>query len=327
MKHGSLFSGIGGFDLAAHWMGWENIFHCEWMEFPRKVLDYYFPEADSHVDICKTDFRKYEGKVDIITGGFPCQPFSMAGKRKGTDDERYLWDEMLRTICEVKPKYVIAENVFGLTNIEGGLVFEKVWSDLEAQGYEVQPFVIPSAGKNAPHRRDRIWIIAYRSGLRFDTRRSEQSLSGNRTNGNEGIATDTNVSSKRSPGKSGSTEIERSDKNLFTGKWESKTEFNNRPSSISQNATDTTSIRRTNALAKRKLGRKRSRVGNKPPTWDTFPSESPICGGNDGLPTELDGITFSKWRNQSIKGYGNAIVPQVALEIFKVIQEIDNQLL
>jgi DNA (cytosine-5)-methyltransferase 1 len=279
MKHGSLFSGIGGFDLAAHWMGWENAFHCEWMEFPRKVLDYYFPEADSHVDICKTDFRKYEGKVDIITGGFPCQPFSMAGKRKGTEDERYLWDEMLRTICEVKPKYVIAENVFGLTNIEGGLVFEKVWSDLENQGYEVQPFVIPSASKNAPHRRDRIWIIAYRSGLRFDTRRSEQSLSGNRTNGNEGIAT------------------------------------------------DTTNFRRKNALANRKLERRRSRVGNKPPTWNAFPSESPICGGNDGLPTELDGITFSKWRNQSIKGYGNAIVPQVALEIFKVIQEIDNQLL
>ena len=134
MKHGSLFSGIGGFDLAAHWMGWKNAFHCEWMEFPRKVLDYYFPEADSHVDICKTDFKKYEGNVDIITGGFPCQPFSMAGKRKGSEDERYLWHEMLRTIQEVKPKYVIAENVLGLTNIEDGLVFEQVWSDLEVAG-------------------------------------------------------------------------------------------------------------------------------------------------------------------------------------------------
>jgi DNA (cytosine-5)-methyltransferase 1 len=91
MKHGSLFSGIGGFDLAAEWMGWKNVFHCEWMEFPRKVLDYYFPNADSHIDICKTDFKKYANKIDILTGGFPCQPFSMAGKRKGTDDERYLW--------------------------------------------------------------------------------------------------------------------------------------------------------------------------------------------------------------------------------------------
>jgi site-specific DNA-cytosine methylase len=158
MKHGSLFSGIGGFDLAAHWMGWENAFHCEWMEFPRKVLDYYFPEADSHVDICKTDFKKYEGNVDIITGGFPCQPFSMAGKRKGSEDERYLWHEMLRAIQEVKPKYVIAENVLGITNIDGGLVFEQVCLDLEVEGYEVQPFIIPAAAKNAPHRRDRCWL-------------------------------------------------------------------------------------------------------------------------------------------------------------------------
>jgi DNA (cytosine-5)-methyltransferase 1 len=162
MRHGSLFSGIGGFDLAAEWMGWENVFHCEWMEFPRKVLDYYFPNADSHIDICKTDFKKYEGTIDIITGGFPCQPFSTAGKRKGTDDERYLWGEMLRAIQEIKPKFVIAENVFGITSIDNGLVFEQVCIDLENEGYEVQPFIIPAAAKNAPHRRYRVWFIGIR---------------------------------------------------------------------------------------------------------------------------------------------------------------------
>ena len=308
MKHGSLFSGIGGFDLAAHWMGWENAFHCEWMEFPRKVLDYYFPEADSHVDICKTDFKKYEGNVDIITGGFPCQPFSMAGKRKGSEDERYLWHEMLRAIQEVKPKYVIAENVLGLTNIEDGLVFEQVWSDLEVAGYEVQPFVLPAASKGAPHQRQRIWIIAYRSGLRFNPGRSEQSLSGNSSNGNEGNATDTNC--------------ERRNQNDRIGKSKQSNKI-----STKQNATNTKGIRRKDALAKRELGRQRLGFGDQPPTWDTFPSESPICGTDDGVPRELDGITFSKWRNQSIKGYGNAIVPQVALELFKVIQEIDNQLI
>jgi DNA (cytosine-5)-methyltransferase 1 len=161
MRHGSLFSGIGGFDLAAEWMGWENVFHCEWMEFPRKVLDYYFPNADSHIDICKTDFQKYANKIDILTGGFPCQPFSMAGKRKGTDDERYLWGEMLRAVQEIKPKFVIAENVFGITNIDGGMVFEQVCLDLETQGYEVQSFIIPAAAKNAPHRRDRVWFVAF----------------------------------------------------------------------------------------------------------------------------------------------------------------------
>jgi DNA (cytosine-5)-methyltransferase 1 len=165
MKHGSLFSGIGGFDLASEWMGWENVFHCEWMEFPRKVLDYYWPNADSHIDICKTDFKKYANKIDILTGGFPCQPFSMAGKRKGTEDERYLWGEMLRAVQEIKPKFVIAENVFGITNIDGGLVFEQVCLDLEIEGYEVQPFIIPACAKNAPHRRDRCWFIAFKNTL------------------------------------------------------------------------------------------------------------------------------------------------------------------
>jgi DNA (cytosine-5)-methyltransferase 1 len=147
MRHGSLFSGIGGFDLASEWMGWENVFHCEWMEFPRKVLDYYWPNADSHIDICKTDFTKYANKIDILTGGWPCQPFSHAGKRKSTKDERFLWHEMLRAIQEIKPKFVIGENVLGITNIDGGLVFEKVCVDLETEGYEVQPFVVPAASQ------------------------------------------------------------------------------------------------------------------------------------------------------------------------------------
>jgi DNA (cytosine-5)-methyltransferase 1 len=178
-----LFSGIGGFDLAAEWMGWENVFHCEWMEFPRKVLDYYFPNADSHIDICKTDFKKYEGTIDIITGGFPCQPFSSAGKRKGTDDERYLWGEMLRAVQEIKPKFVIAENVFGITNIDGGMVFEQVCLDLETEGYEVQPFIIPAAAKNAPHRRDRCWFI----GVKNATDTSSDGLNDQPTEENNAI--------------------------------------------------------------------------------------------------------------------------------------------
>jgi site-specific DNA-cytosine methylase len=108
----------------------------------------------------KLILQNMQTTIDILTGGFPCQPFSMAGKRKGTEDERYLWGEMLRAIQEIKPKFVIAENVFGITNIDGGLVFEQVCLDLEAEGYEVQPFIIPACAKNAPHRRDRCWFIA-----------------------------------------------------------------------------------------------------------------------------------------------------------------------
>ena len=159
MIHASLFSGIGGFDLAASIVGWQNKFHCEIDPFCQKVLQYHFPEAITLKDITKTDFRIYENTIDIISGGFPCQPFSQAGKRKGSNDSRYLWREMFRAICEIKPKYIIAENVYGLLNIEKGLVFQSVLTDLESQGYEVQSYIIPAAGKNAPHQRSRLFII------------------------------------------------------------------------------------------------------------------------------------------------------------------------
>ena len=161
MKHGSLFSGIGGFDLAAEWMGWDNVFHCEWEEFPRKILNYYWPNAISYGDITTTDFTVHRGKIDILTGGFPCQPYSAAGKRLGTEDDRHLWPEMLRAIREIKPRWVVGENVSGLLSWNEGVVFEEVQTDLEAEGYEVQSFVLPAASVGAPHRRDRVWIVAH----------------------------------------------------------------------------------------------------------------------------------------------------------------------
>jgi DNA (cytosine-5)-methyltransferase 1 len=164
MTHGSLFSGIGGFDLAAEWMGWENIFHCEWNPFGQKVLKYHFPNAISYEDITKTDFTIHRGRIDILTGGFPCQPYSMAGKRLGKEDERHLWPEMLRAIREIQPRWVVGENVFGLVNWSGGMVFHEVQADLEAEGYEVQPYVLPAVSVNAPHRRDRVWFVAYSNG-------------------------------------------------------------------------------------------------------------------------------------------------------------------
>jgi DNA (cytosine-5)-methyltransferase 1 len=168
MTHGSLFSGIGGFDLAAEWMGWENKFHCEWNEFGQKVLKYYWPESELFTDIIKSDFTKYANKIDVLTGGFPCQPYSTAGKRLGKEDERHLWPEMLRVIREVKPSWVVGENVLGLVNWNGGLVFHEVQTDLENEGYEVQPFLLPAAAVNAPHRRDRIWFVAYSNGRRLE---------------------------------------------------------------------------------------------------------------------------------------------------------------
>jgi len=119
MKHGSLFSGIGGFDLAAEWCGWENIFHCEWNPFGQKVLKHHFPNSISYNDITKTDFSIHRGNIDILTGGFPCQPYSTAGLRKGKADERHLFPEMLRAIKEIQPTWVIGENVRGLVSWGG----------------------------------------------------------------------------------------------------------------------------------------------------------------------------------------------------------------
>jgi DNA (cytosine-5)-methyltransferase 1 len=352
MRHGSLFSGIGGFDLAAEWMGWENVFHCEWMEFPRKVLDYHFPDADSHIDICKTDFKKYANKIDILTGGFPCQPFSLAGKRKGTDDERYLWGEMLRAIQEIKPKYVIAENVFGITNIDGGLVFQQVCLDLENEGYEVQPFVVPACAKNAPHRRDRCWFIALRERCKFgfESCTNKGYMCGQCEDGENYECWDaTNTKCEGLEGHNREREgcsINRSDKGLFIG---TETEFNatntngngcdqcngNNEVNTSQggfnalNDLDTITMH-TNCTMRegQHIGQKRegefnrSNSGNGINNFQNFPTQSPICGGDDGIPCQLDGITFPKWRAESIKGYGNAIVPQIAYQLFQIINDL-----
>lgn len=165
MKHISLFSGIGGFDLAAEWMGWENVAHCEWNPFGQKVLKYYWPNAISYHDITKTDFTIHRGNIDIITGGFPCQPYSLAGQRKGKEDERHLWPEMLRAIREVQPCWVVGENVRGLINWSGGLVFDEIQADLENEGYEVTPFLLPALGVGANNLRERIWFVAYSNSL------------------------------------------------------------------------------------------------------------------------------------------------------------------
>lgn len=160
MKLLDLFAGIGGFSLAAHWMGWETAAFVEKEAFPQKVLAKNFPGVPIYGDIFEFDGRPFRGTVDIVTGGFPCQPFSAAGKRKGRADERHLFPEMLRVIREVKPLWVVAENVRGLLSIENGAVFAEVVTSLESEGYEVVTFCIPASAVEAPHRRDRLWIVA-----------------------------------------------------------------------------------------------------------------------------------------------------------------------
>jgi DNA (cytosine-5)-methyltransferase 1 len=289
MTHASLFSGIGGFDLAAEWMGWENLFHCEWNPFGQQVLKHHFPKSISYNDITKTDFSIHRGSIDILTGGFPCQPYSSAGKRLGKEDERHLFPEMLRTIEEVEPTWVVGENVLGIVNWGGGLVFEEVQTDLENKGYEVQAYILPACGKNAPHKRERTWFIAH------------SKLHKNKHTNNGG--------SKQEEGNIW-RENERNVSNTYNS------------NGITTNS-NSTRVYKQHIASESNKENKFSRSSFERRDFSRFPSKPPICGGDDGISRELDRITFSKWRNESLKAYGNAIVPQVAYEIFKAIEKFE----
>jgi len=163
MKHLDLFSGIGGFALSARWAGIETVGFCEIEEFPRKVLRKNFPGVPIHHDIKELDGSEYEG-IDIITGGYPCQPFSRAGKQKGTEDDRHLWPEMLRVIKQARPSWVICENV---TDHEY-MGLDKVLTDLESEGYATRPLIIPAGALQQDHARERLWIVAYAERTRAE---------------------------------------------------------------------------------------------------------------------------------------------------------------
>jgi DNA (cytosine-5)-methyltransferase 1 len=160
-----LFSGLGGFSLGLERTGhFKTIAFCDNDKFSKLILDKHWKGVKIYDNVKEITKEKFVADgiqfPDIITGGFPCQPFSVAGKQKGTSDDRHLWPEMFRIIKAFKPRYVIGENVRGIINIQDGVVFETVCTDLESEGYEVQPFIIPAAGVGAPHRRERVWIIA-----------------------------------------------------------------------------------------------------------------------------------------------------------------------
>lgn len=352
MQHISLFSGIGGFDLASEWMGWTNVASCEINPFGRKVLDYYWPNAYHHDDIHtltkellieKSNWNEQE--PTILTGGFPCQPYSTAGKRLGKEDERHLWPEMLRVIRFVRPRWIVGENVRGIISWSDGLVFDEVQADLEAEGYEVWPYILPACGVNAPHRRDRVWFVAH-SNERNDGRstREDEGKSGEervqeRNEVRQSVessevqrnATNSNKCTTKSSRKSRKTQSEWSKNNDEQSCWRGEAEQYIGCGDVLRNATNTDSANNKAQPQKRVLGQadKRRKAGRFVngytwTQWDDFPTQSPICGGDDGLPTELDGITFPKWRNESIKASGNAIVPQVVLQIFKTIEQFES---
>lgn len=430
MNHASLFSGIGGAEVAASMMGWQNLFHCEIQEFPRKVLDYWFPNSESYEDITKTDFTKWHGKVDVLTGGFPCQPFSLAGRRKGADDNRYLWPQMLRAIRQIHPTWVVGENVAGIKTMvesrqvtqmgrtdylfeenhlyreESRFTLDKICADLEAEGYSVQPIVIPACAIGAPHRRDRVWIIAHRSDPRAETVQQEgqdgicsarpsthTQCDGHSPQGHGNQRARAKKSKKRKNRPQSRSRRHGSGKTLahalqhrshqvhqdhqsqfpdgarsnsLGGQWSSSHSYGNGGKTLQPGeGTERTGCKRdvqpkerstspewtdrlsrlqrhdAHAISERLEGMYQS-WGEESERkcvwrdfarhceeghWKHFPTQSPVCRGNDGIPFDVDSLTisFPKWRQESIKAYGNAWVPQVAYEIFRAIEAEENK--
>lgn len=313
MTHASLFSGIGGFDLAAEWAGWTNAFNCEIDPFCRKILKYHFPDAEQYGDIRTADFAVWRDRIDVLTGGFPCQPFSLAGKRKGTEDDRYLWPEMLRVIRTVRPRWVVGENVYGIVNWSEGMVLDTVCSDLEAAGYEVQPYIISACGVGAPHRRDRCWFVAHRADAGPETMRERQ----DGVHAVEFVA-DADCDRRRVgayqpepvSGSCGTSDIGPFGQDgPVADTYGQRCHESQSPGQPSQ----TQERIAQNGNAKRRI-----------PNWNGFPTESPVCDRNDGFPGELAGLSFPAWCRESIKACGNAIVPQVALQIFETINKYEN---
>lgn len=336
MRHGSLFSGGGGFDLAAEMVGWENVFHCEKDTFCQIVLKHYWPDAETISDIKEFDGTRYRGAVDVISGGFPCQPFSTAGKRKGTEDDRYLWPEMLRVIREIEPRWVVGENVHGLINWNGGMVFEQVQLDLEAEGYDVATYVLPAAGINAPHQRYRVWIVAHNA--QHDAKRKTKDHTNTCRSGRAVTKSGRKVKVRRNNRKrkhlSRLCEAQLAQACTNTHllrckrlKCKDAKHPNQRREHAQYNLVQVgtyafnTNRKRSEAVAKiRKLEGRRFSLADTGKDWRDWPTQSPLCSGDDGLPDKLDGIAFRKWRRNSIKMFGNAIVPQIAERIFRTIK-------
>jgi DNA (cytosine-5)-methyltransferase 1 len=262
--HLDLFSGIGGFALAARWNGYRTVGFCDNEPYAKAVLKKHWPDVPCHKDIREVRGELYAG-VTLLTGGFPCQPFSVAGKQRGKDDNRYLWPEMLRVIQEAKPTWIIGENVAGIVN----LALDQVCADLEGQGYEVEPIIIPACAVDAPHRRDRVWIVAHAKNSNDTPSQS----AGRREQGQLG------GSSCRARGQ----DVAHSNNKGLQGHWGSK-------------ECESKLFIRESSKAKQK-------------EWLPEPNVGRVA---HGVPNRV----------AKLRGLGNAIVPQVASEIIRCINQV-----
>jgi len=282
-----LFEGIGGFSLAARWAGWQTPVMVEWNPYCQAVLKKNFPDATIFSDVRNFDGRPYAGQIDIITGGFPCQPFSHAGKRGGTNDDRYLWPEMLRVIREVKPAWVVGENVAGLLSMDGGRVFAGILADLENAGYSTEIYLIPAIGVGAPHRRDRVWIASCNNSARFNQ--------------------------VKQPGEHAGTAKRARVQSEFSSK-----NFNPPNADVSR-------LEKRKGVAGNNREKCAPAFGNFwREHW--YEVATRICRVDDGIPGRLDGTgsvstKTKKGKAQRLEGLGNAIISEIAYLIFHAINQ------
>jgi len=338
MKQIELFAGIGGFGLAGEWAGIETVCQVEIDPFCQKVLEKNFPNAQRYSDIHTFDGAQYAGRVDIVSGGFPCQPFSHAGKRKGNDDDRALWPEMFRVIREVGPRWVVGENVAGLISMDGGRVLAGIIADLESVGYTVEIFTLPACATGAPHRRDRLWIIAHAAHIGA-CRRSSPICRADGGQDNERFSKFSNEDCATTGPQSPKCECSRSPRpgrNGFANEnYVASDAFNHTPTRQRQYSRSVVPIAESKGFAlgntkysagpnRQGLEKRESRPGNNgeerqaafgnPWGEHWLPVATRICGVHDGVPRKLD-------RSKRLKALGNAIVPQVAYQIFQAINE------
>lgn len=315
LTHLSLFSGIGGLDLAAEWAGFTTVGQCEWADYPTKVLEKHWPNVPRWRDIrtlTGESFYERTGMrtVDVISGGFPCQPFSVAGKRRGKEDDRYLWPEMLRVISELRPAWVVGENVAGIVN----MALDTVLSDMEGLGYAVQAFIIPACSVDAPHRRDRCAILAHADGGGQLHREPEKHpAEAGKYAQREPIGRSTNVAHAESIG----LQRERTRWEQIGGTRPEKAQPERRCDVLSDTDNRGRSVRRDGkfptveetAAGRTDHGRREAEYVS----GEWWPAEPNVGRVAHGVPSRVD----------RLKCLGNAVVPQQFYPIFQAIADIE----
>ena len=408
-KHASLCSGIGAAELAASWMGWKNEFSVEIDDFCNKVLKYHYPNAVHYGNIFEQDFREWRGRVDVLTAGFPCQVYSLAGKRLGDKDDRYLWPQVLRVIDEIRPTWFVGENVAGIlsmvltgeevkvgsytdvcgesyTMYETRQVYavEQIKRDLASIGYSLQPVVIPACAVGAPHRRDRVWFIATNTdGAGLPETRSEQpdgpivdGISGERDDKRYIKIPDWQNFPTQSPVRAkydGISNIvpryinqevydaikEYIRREDLPSVWKAfqkkeirekigrlyeipepgilleilqRTSKDERPESeqemLSFFSKETSGrilryLRKHGTFTSSPLGQKYQKQFSREFRDTMCDLSHEIALATKKIIEECE-ITYSRWRQESIKALGNSMVPEVVLEIFKAIEQVEN---